>query len=81
MTALHLAARFSSASVIEAFVKAGANVNDRKDRQKTPLHYAAQFNTSEDVIRVLIECGADVSACEMSWHEFALGLCSLKTTN
>ena len=28
------------------------------------LHYAARFNTSEDVIRKLIECGADVNACD-----------------
>ena len=64
MTALHLAARFSSASVIEAFVKAGAKVDVQDDEQRTPLHYAAEFNTSEDVIRVLIRCGADVNACD-----------------
>ena len=64
MTALHLAAWFSSISVIEAFVKAGAKVDPQDDGQRTPLHYAAQFNTSEDVIRKLIECGADVNACD-----------------
>ena len=63
MTALHLAARFSSGSVIEALVKAGAKVDARDDWQQTPLHYAAQFNTSEDMIRVLVKCGADVNAC------------------
>ena len=61
---MHLAARFSSASVIEAFVKAGAKVDAQDDLERTPLHYAAQFNTSEDVIRKLIECGADVNACD-----------------
>ena len=60
MTALHLAARFSSASVIKAFVKAGAKVDARDDKQRTPLHYAVRFNTSEDMIRVLIECGANI---------------------
>ena len=64
MTALHLAARFSSASITAALVKAGAEVNARDDRHQTPLHCAVKFNTSADVIRKLIECGADVDACD-----------------
>ena len=64
VTALHLAARFSSASVIKAFVQAGAKVEAQDGEQQTSLHYAARFNTCEDVIRKLIECGADVNVCD-----------------
>ena len=81
VTTLHLAARFSSASVIEAFVKAGAKVDAQDGDQETPLHYAARINTSEDVIRVLIECGADVNACDefkyTPLHEAAMFNCEV----
>ena len=53
-----MAARFSSASVVEAFVKAGAKVDAQDDEQKTPLQYAAQFTSSEDVIRELSRYGS-----------------------
>ena len=54
---------FSSASVIETLVKAGAKVEAQDDYQNTPLHYAARFRAGEVVIRQLIKCGADVNAC------------------
>ena len=64
MSALHLAAKFSSASVIKAFVKAGAKVDARDGNQRTPLHLASECNKSANVIRALIECGADRNACD-----------------
>ena len=45
-------------------MKAGAKVDAQDDSQRTPLHHAAQFNTSADMIRVLVKCGADVNACD-----------------
>ena len=61
---MHLAAKFSSASLIEAFVKAGAKVDSQDDYQQTPLHYAAKFNTSADAIWVLVGSGANVNALD-----------------
>ena len=54
VTALHLAARFTSASVVRAIVESGSNVNACDDLNQTPLHYAAQHN-NVDVVKILIE--------------------------
>ena len=63
VTALHLAARFTSASVVRVIVEAGADVRAvDKDYMQTPLHIAAKFNPNADVIRALVEGGAVVDA-------------------
>ena len=62
VTALHLAAWFSSASVVKVFVESGAVVDARDSDQYTPLHYAARHNKSSDVIRALVKAGADIDA-------------------
>ena len=60
VTALHLAARFTSASVVRVIVEAGAGVRAvDKDYMQTPLHFAAQYNPNADVIIVLVEGGDD----------------------
>ena len=63
VSALHLAAQFSSASVVKVILKSGADINARDSYQQTPLHYAAQHNNVE-VVRMLIERGANVSAVD-----------------
>ncbi len=45
--------------VIEALIKAGANINATDGKGKTPLHYA---NGDADLTKVLIAAGVDISA-------------------
>ena len=48
------------AQVLQA-IKAGADLNARAENGKTPLMYAANYNTNPDVLSVLIKAGADVN--------------------
>jgi ankyrin repeat protein len=62
-TPLH---RASSAKVAEALLRAGADVNSRDCRNLTPLHLVWQNRGNGcgiDLARVLINAGADLSAC------------------
>ena len=60
MTALHLAAKFSSGSVVRSLIEAGADVGaqDEPD-QKSPLHYAARENPA--AVPVLLAANAEVN--------------------
>ena len=62
VTALHLAAQFSSASVVKVFDESGAVVDAHDSDQETPLHIAARHNESSDVISALVAAGANVDA-------------------
>ncbi len=56
---------FSQATVqdVEKCVQAGADPDAREDRAgRTPLHFAARYNTNPDVIARLVELGADGTA-------------------
>jgi ankyrin repeat protein len=58
---LHLAASKGDVTLINALLKAGAQVNARGFDDMTPLHYAAKAN-SEEACRLLLENGADRNA-------------------
>lgn len=60
-TPLHLAAINPDASVIEALLSAGADVNVTDEEGFTPLHMAA-FHRQADYALLLLEAGADVNA-------------------
>jgi hypothetical protein len=67
-TPLLVAARLSSAEVVEALIRAGANVNfsvqqDNEYRGRTPLMNAARSDSGDNV-RLLLEAGADPQAFE-----------------
>lgn len=63
-TPLHWAARtVKDPAIIQALVKAGANINARTDLTRgQPLHSAARANTNPAIISALIEAGADINA-------------------
>ena len=60
-SALHYAAQGGQARVTSALLAAGANVMHRGRVGLTPLHNAAS-NNSLDVIRLLLDAGADIDA-------------------
>ena len=47
---------------MKLLVDSGADVNVRDNKKRTPLHIAAEDNTSANAITALIEGGADVDA-------------------
>ena len=62
-TPLHLAARYNeNPAVIEALLKAGADLAALEKEGRTPLHLAAIGNENPAVIDALIRAGADLRA-------------------
>ena len=57
--------RYGTAEAIEEAIRAGADVNAVNQHQETALHLAAYQNNDPQVIRVLIENGANVDARDM----------------
>ena len=86
VTALHLAAWFSSGSVVRALIEAGANVNARDSSEQTALHLAAWHNPV--TVPVLLEANAEVNllnsqecsplyhAARRSHREAVIALCA-----
>jgi ankyrin repeat protein len=63
MTALHYAAFKGNLTVVRLLLDAGAPVNVADDRGLTPLMMAANsWNKNPEVVRVLLERGADIHA-------------------
>ena len=60
---LHRAAWNGDAAEIRRLAKAGADVDERDPRGRTPAHVAA-FASSDDALRALAEAGADMNALE-----------------
>ena len=58
---LHVAAQENDIAAIQHLIAAGQPLNDFDILSKTPLHYAAEAGRL-DVMRLLIEAGADVNA-------------------
>ena len=55
---LHLAARYSSVSVVKALIRGGADVNAMDYEKWSPLQYASKFNQA--VVRFLLKANAKV---------------------
>jgi len=56
------AAKFGSVEEVTRYISDGADVNDSSWSGYTPLMSAAQYNEKPEVLRVLIENGANVNA-------------------
>ena len=60
---VHLAARYNeNRAVIEAFLNAGINPNEKNEDGSTLLHAAARYNPNPAVIEALLAAGAKVAA-------------------
>ena len=60
-TPLYWAVSFKNLSAVKALIDAGANKARAKDKW-TPLHWAAAFGDNPDVVKSLINAGADLKA-------------------
>ncbi|WP_170384236.1 ankyrin repeat domain-containing protein [Ruegeria atlantica] len=60
---LFAAAHTGNVEMIQQLVAAGANVNARDSRGRTPAH-AAAFASKDEALRALAEAGADMNALE-----------------
>ena len=65
-TPLHVAARLNYPDIAEALIIRGANINATYMRGKTPLHTAVWSKNNFEVVKVLIDRGADINAYEKS---------------
>lgn len=57
---------FYEPEVIEAFLKAGGNVNQRNQFEETPFIIAAKHRSSPQTLAVLLAAGADINARDKS---------------
>jgi ankyrin repeat protein len=60
------AANNTNPEVLTTLLKAGAEVNARKQNGGTALIVAAQYNTNPEVLSVLLKAGADAEAKDNS---------------
>lgn len=51
--------------ILEHVIDKGANVNVKLTQKMTPLHYAAQSETTHEALCILIKNGADVNALDL----------------
>ena len=65
---------------VERCVRGGADLNVRNESGRTPLHWAAPFNTNPDVITRLVELGADPGVGD-KWGRTSLHLAAAFNTN
>ncbi len=63
-TPLHTTAEKGSTEVVRLYIKMGADIMARDNNGRTPLHCAAEKRENEEVIRLLVESGADINVCD-----------------
>jgi uncharacterized protein len=65
-TPLHLAAAFSNADAVTLLLEHGAHIHQfsHNPMRNQPLHACIALNSSLDVVRVLLEGGADINASQ-----------------
>jgi len=65
-SAMHFAARYGNADVIDSLIKAGASTSTKDDFGKTPLHWAAQYDrldaAAAEATDLMIKAGIDLNA-------------------
>ena len=72
ITCLHLAVQLDHPDIVSALLAKGANVNAINDRGVSPLHMAIIKNQSEEVIKILLDNGADYNREEANFSAVML---------
>lgn len=72
ITCLHLAVQLFSPELVSALLVKGANVNAINDRGVSPLHMAIIKNQPEDIIKILLDNGADYNREEANFSAVML---------
>ncbi|WP_028330616.1 ankyrin repeat domain-containing protein [Brachyspira alvinipulli] len=72
MSCLHLAVQINNPDVVAALIAKGANVNVINERGVSPLHMAIIKNQPEEVIKVLLDNGADYNREEANFSAVML---------
>ena len=72
MSCLHLAVQIDNPEVVAALIAKGANVNVINERGVSPLHMAIIKNQPEEVIKVLLDNGADYNREEANFSAVML---------
>ena len=72
MSCLHLAVQIDNPEVVVALIAKGANVNVINERGVSPLHMAIIKNQPEEVIKVLLDNGADYNREEANFSAVML---------
>ena len=49
---------------MKLLIDKGVKVNSRDKHQKTPAHYAAQWNSNVEVLKILLANGADINSLD-----------------
>lgn len=65
-TPLHLAAAFAGPEPVTVLLEHGAHVHQfsHNPMRNQPLHACVALNSSLDVVRILLDCGADINATQ-----------------
>jgi ankyrin repeat protein len=65
-TPLHLAAAFGGADAVRALLDLGADPNQRSQNalDNTPLHACVAISHSDEIVRMLLDAGADINATQ-----------------
>lgn len=79
-TLFNIATSTKNEEIVKLLILSGADVNLKNQLQQTPLQYAVAYKCEPDMIKMLIDTGADFNDCKDSNNESLLHLAS-RTNN